>query len=169
MHTLESRDVFCTCTRILIKYGLRAFFLMGISDTLPELFFFFFDKQVLESCTEWSDIRVVTSKSSSTRCSILGPLFFLMYINDVSVDIISTAKLFSNDTSLFSIVHDPNTLANKLNKDLQKISKWAYQWKMSLTHTRTRRLKHLGICLDEELNFNYHIKEKIYKAVQWCY
>ena len=40
-------------------------------------------------------------------------------------------QLFADDTSLFSIVYDPNTSANELNKDLQKISEWACQWEMS--------------------------------------
>ena len=42
---------------------------------------------------------------------ILGPLFFLIYINDPSVDIKSTVKLFPDDTSLFSIIHDAKTTA----------------------------------------------------------
>ena len=39
----------------------------------------------------------------------------------------STLKLPVDDKSFFSIAHDPNTSANVLNKDLQKISEWAYQ------------------------------------------
>ena len=62
--------------------------------------------------------------------SILGPLFFLIYINDLSDDLSSKPKLFA-DTSLFSVVHDKNTSAKELNNDLRKISNWAYQWKMS--------------------------------------
>ena len=62
--------------------------------------------------------------------SILGPLFFLIYINDLSDDLSSNPKLFA-DTSLFSVVHDKNTSAKELNNDLRKISNWAYQWKMS--------------------------------------
>ena len=52
--------------------------------------------------------------------SILGPLSFLIYINDLSDDLVSTIKLFADDTSLFSVVHDSNISANKLNNDLQK-------------------------------------------------
>ena len=63
--------------------------------------------------------------------SILGSLFFLIYINDLSKDISSTAKLFVDDTSIFSVVDDVNVSVMQLNNDLLKISKWAYQWKMS--------------------------------------
>ena len=59
--------------------------------------------------------------------SILGLLFFLIYINDLSRDICSTVKLFANDTSIFSVVDDVNVSVVQLNNDLLKISKWAYQ------------------------------------------
>ena len=61
---------------------------------------------------------------------MLGPLFFLVYINDLVDDISSDAKLFADDTSLFTVVHDKITSANQLNRDLKIISEWAYQWKM---------------------------------------
>ena len=63
--------------------------------------------------------------------SVLVPLFFLIYINDLAEGISSTAKLFAEDTSLFSVVNDIDESANQMNLDLEKISLWAYQWKMS--------------------------------------
>ena len=53
--------------------------------------------------------------------SILGPLLYLIYINDLSDGFSSNAKLFANDTSLFSVVHDINTSAIELNSDQKKI------------------------------------------------
>ena len=62
----------------------------------------------------------------------MGPLFFLIcIINDLSDNLITNPKLFVDDTSLFSIVHDPNATVNDLNNDLSKINDWAYQWKMN--------------------------------------
>ena len=57
--------------------------------------------------------------------SILGPLFFLIYINDFSDDLISNPKLFA-DTSLFSVVQNINSTTTDLNSDLSKISDWAF-------------------------------------------
>ena len=64
--------------------------------------------------------------------SILGALFFLIYINDLTKDVSSTAKFFGDDTSILSVVNDINVSADQANKDLEKISVWAYQWKMSI-------------------------------------
>ena len=61
--------------------------------------------------------------------SILGSLFFLIYINDLSDGLTSNPKLFA-DTSLFSVVQNINSTANNLNSDLMKISNWAFQCKM---------------------------------------
>ena len=59
--------------------------------------------------------------------SVLGPLFFLIYINDLPDGINSLCKIFPDDTSLFSKVYDINKSASKRNDDLEKISYWAYQ------------------------------------------
>ena len=44
---------------------------------------------------------------------------------------ISNAKLFADDASLFSVIHDVNTSAKELNDDLKKVNDWVFQWKMS--------------------------------------
>ena len=62
--------------------------------------------------------------------SILGPLLFLIYINDLPNGLKSNAKLFADDTSLFTLVKDKYESTSILNNDLLSISKWAYNWKM---------------------------------------
>ena len=52
--------------------------------------------------------------------SVLGPLLFLIYINDLPDGIISMCKIFADDTSLFSKVLDINKSVTELNTDLEK-------------------------------------------------
>ena len=76
--------------------------------------------------SSWGDIS-----AGLPQGSILGPLFFLVYINDLTADLKCNVKLFADDTSLFTVVEDSNTAANDMNHDLELISQWAYDWKMS--------------------------------------
>ena len=109
-------------------------------------------------------------------------------------NISSEAKLFADDTSLFTVVYDVDISANKLNRDLEIISIWAYQWKMQFNPDKNKQAiqvifsqkmdtpvhpplffngsevviktehKHLGMILDPKLTFLSHIKEAIVKA-----
>ena len=69
----------------------------------------------------WGDISAGVPQGS-----ILGPLFFLVCMNDLAVGLKCNVKLFADDTSLFTVVEDPNTAANDMNHDLDLISQWAY-------------------------------------------
>ena len=139
--------------------------------------------------SEWRKIR-----SGVPQGSVLGPLLFLIYINDLPDGISSLCKIFADDTSLFSKVIDINESANNLNSDLEKITEWAHQWKMqfnpdpnkqanevifskksnSISYpavkfnnndiTKCSDQKHLGIVLDSKLNFESHVNQKIKKC-----
>ena len=140
-------------------------------------------------CSSWRQILAGVPQGS-----ILGPLLFLIFINDLPDNLESTVKIFADDTSLFSATSDPQTCANNLTRDLRRISSWADQWKMSFNPDPskqavglhfTRKInvtniptasfnganvseqdchKHLGLILDKKLNFDHHLKEKIAKA-----
>ena len=62
--------------------------------------------------------------------SILGPLLFLIYINDIPDGLKCNVKLFADDTSNFSTVKNKNDSAKYLTHDLSLTIKWAFQWKM---------------------------------------
>ena len=126
--------------------------------------------------------------------SVLGPLLFLIYINDLPDLIVSDAKLFADDTSIFSTVVDESRSSVVLNNDLTAVKNWAFQWKMAFNPDPNKQAtevvfshkrnpvnhptlffndspvaiapfqKHLGMILDEKLNFNPHLNEKISKA-----
>ena len=50
-------------------------------------------------------------------------LFFLVYINDLVDSLSSNARLFADDISLFSVIHDVDISVKELNNDLQQINK----------------------------------------------
>ena len=75
--------------------------------------------------SSWTNVQAGVPQGS-----ILGPLFFLIYINDLFDGLTSNPKLFADDTSLYSLVQNINSTANDLTSDLIKISDWAFQWKM---------------------------------------
>ena len=75
--------------------------------------------------SSWSSIETGVSQGS-----ILGPLLFLIYINDLPDGLTTNARLFADDVSLFSVVDNINLSATNLNSDLSKINAWANQWKM---------------------------------------
>ena len=128
--------------------------------------------------------------------SVLGPLLFLVYINDLTDNISSQMRLFADDSSLFTPVKGVNETNVKLNQDLQTITNWAYQWKMvfnpditkqavevifsfkkekpyhpelifnGVPVSREEHTKHLGVYLDSKLNFSKHIREAVGKATK---
>ena len=122
-------------------------------------------------------------------------MFFLAYINDLTENLKKcNVKLFADDTSLFTVVQNPNTAASDMNHDLELIKQWAHQWRMSfnpdpqkqaveIIFSRKRNKidhpvvlfndtpvkkvdeqKHLGLFLDSKLSFSAHIKAAIGKS-----
>ena len=66
--------------------------------------------------------------------SILGPLLFLVYINDLPMcPLYSVPRMYADDTSLTLSSTDPIDLQSKLNSDLAEIQIWLQANKLSLS------------------------------------
>ena len=166
----------------------------GISGNILKLFQNYLSnrKQRVVLNGSYSDVSIV--ESGVPQGSVLGPLLFLVYINDLERNIKCNVKFFADDTMLFSIVKNPALYANDLNHDLEVIHRWANQWKLEFNPDPTKQAtevlfscktsnpnhphlmfngtavakmnehKHLGLTLDSALSFKKHINEKIIKA-----
>ena len=75
-----------------------------------------------EQVSAWKNINAGVPQGS-----ILGPLLFLIYINDLTEGLTTNVKLFTDDTSLFSVVHNTQTSANDLKKFLKILDNWVFQ------------------------------------------
>lgn len=125
---------------------------------------------------------------------ILGPLLFLVYINDLTEVVSSDIRIFADDTFIYRTADSDSTL--NLNNDLAEITNWAWQWKMLFNPSISKQAvevlfsnkknksifpplnfngipvkqvdetQHLGMILDRNLYFNNHLENKIAKANQ---
>ena len=115
---------------------------------------------------------------------------FLLYINDIVVDIRSSIRLFADDMSLYIIVDNPYHAAMLLNADLEKITRWAETWLVKFNPVKQNpflyhvkhppvfmlnqeineidKHKQLGIVLSGDCSWHYHInymKEKAWARI----
>ena len=84
--------------------------------------------------SDYADIE-----SGVPQGSVLGPLLFLVYVNDLQNNLKSKINFCSDDAILFSVVKDHTTTARKLNLDLKIINQWAYQWMMAFNPDPTKQ------------------------------
>ena len=140
---------------------------------------------------QFVQINQTCSPTQTIKCgvpqgSILGPLFFMLYINDLSrASKLTEPLLFADDTSIFLSHSNPNYLENVLNNELLNIDVWLRCNKLSINVQKTNYVifspsqskvnhsfslsfggqsltqsnvtKFLGLYLDEHLIWKYHI------------
>ena len=181
MVLIDLQKAFDTVDRVILLEKMRA---MGVGSVS------WFDSYLSgrRQCVEVNGTR---SEFLSVSCgvpqgSILGPLLFLMYINDMSISINCRLSLYADDSALIFSHRDSAVVAERLSTELLSCKKWLVDSKLSLHVRKTecllfgskRRLKgvdsfqvycdgapvervhcvkYLGVLLDESLDGSMHV------------
>src|SRR5215469_15321677 len=132
--------------------------------------------------SNWSDVT-----SGVPQGSVLGPILFIVYINDLDTDIIINISKFADDTKIGGRV-DKKSGHQSLQNDLNKIITWSKTWQMNFNADKckiihfgsrneghnyfiegsvlqaTSEEKDLGVTVDETLKFSKQCAEAVKKA-----
>ena len=183
------RGAFLIFQKLLIRFGIKVYFLncslMESFEIIKKLLSIVLNEQT----STWLNITAGVPQGS-----VLEPVLFLIHINDLPDEITSSCKIFADDTSLFSKIENKSHSNFQLNKDLETIRKWAFQWKMLFNSDPVKQAlevcfsykrdkvvypplqlnnndvqsansqKYLRLVLDSKLHFNKHVNNKINKC-----
>jgi hypothetical protein len=124
---------------------------------------------------------------------VLGPLLFLLYVNDIANNLLSLTRLFADNTSLSYSSQIPYSIEDEMNSDFESISIWSKQWLVNFNPQKTKAIvfvfninlpndvditfqdklvecvtchKHLGFIFDSSGQFHIHIVNIIKSASQ---
>ena len=134
--------------------------------------------------SEWEDV-----KSGVPQGSVLGPILFVLFINDLPEEVISELLLYADDAKIYRTIRDEHD-REQLQKDLHAMSIWSDIWLLSFHPEKLKKLAisrnefqverryyvgenavknvksevDLGVCIDTDLNFDEQRKLSIGKA-----
>lgn len=69
--------------------------------------------------------------------SVLGPLLFLIYVNDVAQNMLSFCRLYADDNSIQYADKNLRNVENVLNHDLRILEKWSNDWLLKFNHNKS--------------------------------
>ena len=180
---------FDRCWHDGIIFKLKSF---GIGGNLLTWFQNYLNERYQKVVIRGQSSEIGLIQAGVPQGSVLGPLLFLMYINDLPLGIQSNIKLFADDATVYIDFDDPNQAAEILNKDLMYVQSWADQWLVKFSPTKTKSMtlsfkhdaaanlpqilfnntvldtvkshKHLGLTITNKLTWNLHISNVISSA-----
>ena len=160
-------------------YGIKGNLLNWIKDFLSNR------RQRVSLGGKLSQWKPVTS--GIPQGSVLGPILFTIFINDMPEIVSSMMKLFADDAKIFRAIASADDI-NILQEDINKLLKWSVDWQLPLNvskckcmHYGNKNLNHsytmgdtplatdstekdVGVTFDTSLEFRMHIKTMISKA-----
>ena len=192
--SLDTKGIFLDMSKAFDKvwhegliYKLRSY---GIRSNLLNLLMNYLDNRKQRVMINGTNSSWKPIKSGVPQGSVLGPLLFLIFINDLPDNLNCSPKLFADDVSLNVVMHDNKNSTENIEKDLKLLYDWSVTWKMEFNpdtskpaeevlftnrnsnaynpitfeHIAIKSVnehKHLGLILDSKLSFDKHIDEKI--------
>ena len=164
-------------------YGINGEVLNWISDWLTQR-----NQRV---CVDGETSGMKTVRSGVPQGTVLGPLCFLLYINDIgnSVSPGTSIRLFADDSLLYRTIHSTES-CHQLQEDLTQLVQWSRTWQMSFHPAKCYILRvsrkripvvfsynmmgqnletvhhypYLGVELSEDMNWDHHISKITSKA-----
>ena len=163
---------------------------IGVTDSFLDMFISYLSNRKQCVVIDGNKSDLVDIQAGVPQGSRLGPLLFLIYINDIVVGLESEILLFADDCSLLASGFDPNETVEKLNRDLVKISCWAKKWKVSFNAGKSKDIifsnkmlnnspplifnenlidrvnthRHLGVYLTSNLDWSVQINDVCLRA-----
>ena len=99
----------------------------------------------------WSNLAKINA--GVPQGSVLGPILFVLIINDITDNLMSMSRLFTDDTSLIiSISADPIEIQTNLNNDLHELYSWAENWQVTFNPNKTKAMFISNV--NSEINLN---------------
>ena len=126
-------------------------------------------------------------KSGIPQGTVLGPILFLIFVNDLTDDLTSMTKLFADDTKVYREVNNRED-ASSLQKDVETLTTWSRVWQLPFNATKCKCMhfgkknqqhkykmnehtleeveveKDLGVIVDKNLKFHKHASFAVKKA-----
>lgn len=133
---------------------------------------------------EYSDLKEI--KAGVPQGSVLGPILYVLFTNDIPETKEVTVATFADDTALLAVENDQEASIRKLQTASNKIVDWTKQWKIQLNEQKSipvnftnkriieppllaingtrvpyqNEAKYLGMTLDTKLRWKEHVKKK---------
>lgn len=140
----EVRAVFCDVSKAFDRVWHRGLLCklssVGISGNLLSWFGNYLSNRKQRVVLNGSSSRWLDVNAGVPQGSILGPLLFLIYINDIVENIQAPIKLFADDTTLYIIVDTPMNAFRTLQNDLLVVQEWASKWLVDFNPNKTESL-----------------------------
>ncbi len=130
--------------KLLIGFGIRVYFFKlrqnGINGNVLHWI-----ENYLANRNQYVSLRSTTSdikqiSAGVPQGSVLGPLLFLIYVNDITENLLSITRLFADDSSLSFSSTNTDDLEGIINHDLIILSDWAKRWLVNFNPNKTEAM-----------------------------